>query len=157
MSVNTRSVTGRRTLAYQSYAELLADAEHAAEGPTRLLGNWSAGQIFRHLARAYNGSIDGLPGTFPFWMRVMAGFFKSRLINGAMPAGLKPPRDLAEAVIPPATSTEDGLAELREAIARLEKEPNRARHPVFGQLSREEWDRLNLNHAALHMSFLVPA
>jgi len=30
-------------------------------------------------------------------------------------------------------------------------------HPLFGKLSREEWNRFHLRHAELHMSFLVQA
>jgi Protein of unknown function (DUF1569) len=27
---------------------------------------------------------------------------------------------------------------------------------VFGPLTREEWDRVHLTHASLHLSFLIP-
>lgn len=156
MPVNTAKVEGRRTLNYASLRDVLDDAEWLGSGKVKAIGNWSAGQVFRHLARAYNGSIDGLPGTFPWFIRTMAGLFKKKLIAGAMPPGMKPPSDLAAAVIPEPTSTEEGLAELRAAIARLEHEPHRAKHPVFGELTSVEWNQIHLNHAKLHMSFLVP-
>jgi hypothetical protein len=156
MPVNTAKVEGRRTLSYASLHDVLDDAEWLGSGNVQGIGNWSAGQVFRHLARAYNGSIDGLPGTFPWFIRTMAGLFKKKLIAGAMPPGMKPPSDLAVAVIPEPTSTEEGLAELRAAIARLEQEPHRAKHPLFGELTKAEWNQIHLNHAKLHMSFLVP-
>lgn len=156
MPVNTAKVEGRRTVHYASLQEVLADAERLSSGDAKTLGNWSAGQIYRHLARAFNGSIDGFKATFPWYIRLMAGLFKKKLIAGAMPPGIKLPPNFARTVIPEPTSVEEGLAELRAAIARLEQEPHRAKSPVFGNLTKEEWDRIHLNHAQLHMSFLVP-
>lgn len=72
-----------------------------------------------------------------------------------MPAGFK----LSEggrALLPSETSIEEGLADLHAAVSRLQREPQRARHPLFGRLTPEEWDKVHLQHAALHMSFLVP-
>ncbi len=43
------------------------------------------------------------------------------------------------------------------AVDRLEQEPHRAVHPVFGPVKkREEWDRIHHKHASLHLSFLIP-
>ena len=156
MPVSTAKVQGRRNLNYTSLQDVLADAERLSSGQVKTLGNWSPGQIYRHLAKAYNGSIDGLPGTFPWHIRTMARLFKKKLIAGGMPPGIKLPSDLAEIVMPEPTSTEEGLAELRAAIARLESEPHRGPNPIFGKLTNDEWNQLHLNHAKLHMSFLVP-
>ncbi len=156
MPVATAKVQGRRKLAYKSFDELLADADRLSAGPVKTLGNWSPGQIFRHLAIAYNGSIDGFNTTFPWFMRFVAGMFKNKLINGAMPPGIKVPAKFAKQVMPDATSTEDGLAQPHAAVARLKREPQRGKHPVFGDMTKEEWDKIHLNHANLHMSFLVP-
>lgn len=157
MPVDTRKVQGRRKLDYGSYEEMLADADRLASGPVKALGNWSAGQIFRHLANVYNGSIDGFPFTFPWYLRLMAGLFKKKLINGSMPPGFKLPGDASEKMVPESASTAEGLAALHAAVARLHAEPHRAKHPAFGDISKEEWDRVHLKHASLHMSFLVPA
>jgi Protein of unknown function (DUF1569) len=156
MPVQTAKVEGRRKLAYKSLEELLADADQVSSGPVTTLGNWSAGQIFRHLAIAFNGSIDGFDATFPWYLRFVAGMFKHKLINSPMPPGVKLPAAFAREVVPEPTSTEDGLAQLHAAVARLKQEPERAKHPVFGNFSKEEWDKIHLNHANLHMSFLIP-
>jgi hypothetical protein len=156
MSVNTARIDGRRTLNYASLAEVLTDAERLSSGPVKVLGNWSAGQVFRHLANAYNGSIDGFSMTFPWYLRWMAKIFKKKLLAGPMPAGFNLPGKGGKALLPEPTSTEEGLADLRAAIARLEREPHRARHPMFGDLDREQWNTIHLHHAGLHMSFLVP-
>jgi hypothetical protein len=156
MSINTAKVEGRRQLKFASYAELLADIDRLSSGPVKTLGNWSPGQAFRHLAIAYNGSIDGFPMTFPLPFRLMAKVFRKKLLSMAMPAGFKLPAAGAKAMVPPPTATEEGAAQLRTAIARLGREPKRARHPMFGDLTREEWDRVHLTHASLHLSFLIP-
>ena len=62
--VNTKTVTGRRELRYDNYDELLADAERLAGKEVRTLGNWSYGQILRHLARSIDAMIDGAPFHF---------------------------------------------------------------------------------------------
>lgn len=155
MSVDTAKVEGRRKLNYASYAELLADADRIGSGPAQALGNWSAGQIFRHLALVYNCSMDGFRISFPWYFRWPARMFKKKILGGAMPPGFKLPAEGGDSLTPGTTPTEEGLAELRTAVARLQSEPQRARHPVLGTLSHEEWDRLHLQHASLHMSFLV--
>ncbi len=156
MPINTAKVEGRRSLDYSSFEELLADADRLASGPVQALGNWSDGQIFKHLALAYNGSIDGFAMTFPLPFRLMARLFKKKLINGAMPPGFTLPGDGGKSVTPGPTSTEEGLAALHAAVGRLEREPHRATHPMFGDLTKDEWNKIHLKHASLHMSFLVP-
>jgi hypothetical protein len=156
MTVDTAKVQGRRKLDYRSFEELLADVDRLGSGPVKVLGNWSPGQIFRHLATVYNGSIDGFAMTFPWYLRLMSKPIKKMLLSGSMPPGFRLKPAAAAILVPPDTETEEGLAELRAAVARLEREPRRARHPMFGDIAREEWDRLHLKHASLHMSFLVP-
>src|SRR5271170_2646454 len=113
MPVNTAKVQGRRTVDYESLDQILADADRLTSGPLTTLGNWFPGQIFRHLATAFNGSIDGFKPGFPWYIRFMAGFFKKKLLNGAMPPGLSVPSKFAAEVMPEPTSTEEGLAALR--------------------------------------------
>jgi hypothetical protein len=155
MSVNTAKVRARRKLDYQSFDELLADADRLGSGNVKTLGNWSPGQVFQHLANAFNGSIDGFPDAFPWFIRAMGRIFKKKLIGGPMPAGMKMPDKLAKAVMPEPTSTEVGLANLHAAVSRLRQEPRRAAHPVFGEVTNEEWNSIHLKHANLHMSFLT--
>jgi hypothetical protein len=157
MPVNTARVTNRRTLDYKSFDEFLADVDRLSAGSIKTLGNWSAGQIFQHFANAFNGSIDGLPQAFPWFICAIARMFKTKLIGGAMPAGIKMPTKLAAVVMPEPTSTETGLANLRAAVARLKQDPHRAPHPVFGKITNAEWNTVHLKHASLHMSFLTTA
>jgi hypothetical protein len=156
MRVNTAKVEGRRKLDFASLDEVLADADRLSSGRVKQLGNWSAGQIFRHLAIAYNGSIDGLTLEVPWYLRAMAKIFKKKLLAGPMPPGFSLPADAAKVLEPPATSTEAGLVDLHAAVARLKRDPHRAKHPVFGELDKEDWNKIHVKHASLHLSFLVP-
>ena len=156
MAVNTAKVEGRRKLDFGSYQEMLADADRLGSGPVKVLGNWSPGKIFKHLAIVYNGSIDGLNSKAPWPIRVLGRLMKNKLLSGPMPAGLKLPTGAAKLLIPDETSIDEGLAALHAAVVRLEQEPHRAEHPVFGAVTREEWDRIHLKHASLHLSFLIP-
>lgn len=155
MPINTAKIEGRRQLKYTSLNEMLTDADRLSTSRVKVLGNWSQGQIYRHLALAFNGSIDGLTMTFPWYIRIVGRMFKKKLLAGAMPAGLKLPAD-GQNMIPPPVSTKEGLADLHTAVARLERETKRAKHPVFGDMTKEEWNTAHLNHASLHMSFLIP-
>jgi hypothetical protein len=148
-------VVARRKLDYKWFDELLADADRLSTDNVKTLGNWSAGQIFQHLAIAFNCSIDGFPAGFPWFVRTMGRIFKKKLIGGPMPAGIKMPAQLGKVVMPEPTSTQVGLANLHAAVSRLKQEPRRATHPVFGEISNQEWDSIHLEHANLHMSFLT--
>lgn len=153
MEIKTNKVKGRRTVQYDSLDDLYADAQRLAGADTRALGNWSQGQIYEHLARALDSSIDGIRISMPAPVRwAMSMFFKRRFLKKAIPPGFTAP---AKQLIPEETSVEDGLASLQTAIERQKAEPLRAPHPVFGNIGRDGWDDFNLRHAEMHMSFLV--
>lgn len=157
MAVNTKKVSGRRKLRYDSYQDLLNDAERLAVSELRTLGNWSLGQVLGHLARAMEMSIDGSDLKAPWLVRLVVRlFFRRRFLKGPIPAGL-PLRNVAhDLLVPPPTSSQAGLAELRRAVERLQHETDRAPHPLLGELSLDEWDSLHLRHAEMHMSFMAP-
>ena len=155
----TTKVTGRRVIRFTSLDDILKDAQQLANGRARPLGNWSLGQATGHLARAMTMSLDGTTlGRAPLPIRVLLRYvFKKRILTKGMRPGFNLKGKFAEYIIPEATcSTEQGLGQLRDGIARLKREPQRHPHPAFGPLTREEWDQLHLRHAELHLSFFVP-
>lgn len=152
MSINTKKVSGRRPVRYESFDALLADARRLAQSDARALGNWSPGQIYEHLARSLNSSIDGMGFALPAPVRwIMSTFMKRRFLKQAIPAGFRTTGQFA----PEEISTAAGLESLERAIARQKQEPQRAAHPAFGKITRSEWDDFHLRHAELHMSFLT--
>ena len=157
MAINTKKVSGRRQLRYDSYQDLLNDAERLAVSEVRTLGNWSLGQMLGHLARAMEMSIDGADFKAPWPVRfVVRLFFRQRFLSGPLPAGFRLSGAAHDAFVPGPMSSQSGLAELRRAIDRVHNETDRAPHPLLGELSLDEWDSLHLRHAELHMSFLTP-
>lgn len=154
MAINTKKVEGRRAVRYNSLDELLADARRLSEsGQVRTLGNWSEGQIYKHLAGGLDSSIDGAGFSLPAPVRwVMSMVMKRKFLHQAIPAGFQAPGQFQPE---DTTSVTDGLACLEKAIERQKQESTRAMHPAFGNISREEWNDFNLRHAELHMSFLV--
>ena len=61
MTIRTRNVTGRRDVHYASYDEVISDVDHLIAVGHRTLGNWSLGQICRHLAASIDVMLDGAP------------------------------------------------------------------------------------------------
>ncbi|HWB09288.1 MAG TPA: DUF1569 domain-containing protein [Pirellulales bacterium] len=157
MAVNTRRVSDRRPIRYESFQELLADAECLAQSEVLMLGNWSLGQVFLHLARSMHASVEGLPLETSWWSRLLVRLrYGRRFLTGPMPAGMHLPAAAAQRLLPDPISSDEGLAALREAIDRLGFETERAAHPLLGEMSLDQWDRCHLRHAELHMSFALP-
>lgn len=159
-AVNTKKVTGRRSLNFRNFDEVRADVAVLlaadARGSLRRVGNWTLGQNLNHLASWIDFAYDGFPMKPPWFVRLLARPFKSRLINGPMPAGFRlgktPGGTLATEDMPAAQAA----AKYHAATQRLEAQAPSAPNPVFGPLSHQEWKRLHLNHASLHLSFLLP-
>lgn len=153
MPVNTTKVQGRRQVHYNSYADLLADAEKMASAKVKTLGNWSYGQILKHVAQSTDSSIDGSGFALPAPVRwIFTLLMKGKYLTRPIPAGFKAPKQFQ----PQETNVDEAIALLRNAIARQEAEERRAMHPAFGMISKEEWTQFNLRHAEMHMSFVVP-
>jgi hypothetical protein len=154
-AVDTKKVSGRRELRFESLDAIARDVEILAGArEIRALGNWSAGQNLAHVALTMTRSIDGFPGELPWVVRVMMRMLmKGYVLNRPMTPGFKAPKRAA--LSPEAVSTEEGLSRMRGALARMKAETKRAPSPMLGKLSVEEWDRLHCRHAELHFSFLV--
>ena len=155
-SVDTTKVSGRRKVHYNDHNELLADVERLQAGGYRYLGNWPLGQVCQHLSNALKSGIDGAP-TQPAWpVRAIARFmFKDKAVQGPVKPGFKLPKS-GQFLAPDPCEDEQGVAALRETVERWYREPERKPHAFFGKLTPEEWEKLMLNHAEMHMSFIVP-
>ena len=157
MSVDTKTVQGRRELNFRSLDEVLADAERLVASPnTKMLGNWPLSQLLTHLATAINGSIDGTSAKAPWFIRLIGPLLKGRVLKNRMSPGFKLPKDVEVGFFPSVSSPQEALEELRRAVGRSHNERMTARHPILGKLTHEEWTRLHLRHAELHLSFAVP-
>src|SRR5262245_38050967 len=86
------SATGRRQLRFQSLDEVLEDARRLAAGPVVQRGNWTLGQVCRHLAQGMVLSIDGpaRPLTYPWWHCWLGPLFRGWVLR----YGLRPGYEL---------------------------------------------------------------
>jgi Protein of unknown function (DUF1569) len=153
----SRTLAGmRRTPRYHSYLEMLADAEGLAANGYERAGNWSLGQVCRHLTHTMEKSLDGFPGLKPWPFRLAARTF---VLGGILQHRQHKRRFPAPGYLLPADGEDDrtGLDALRSVVGRLmihkgELHP----HPIFGRLTPSQWHEVHLWHAEHHLSFLVP-
>ena len=161
-TINTKKAA-RRELSFHCTGclkEELARIEAAQRaGKLSHTGNWTEGEIFDHLAKSIEFSIDGFPPDMkvPFVMRIMARMFKGMVTNGkTLSPGFSPPKG-SEAFMPtPGVSFDAGLARFRKVIDRLDSGAKcTAASPAFGAMTHDEWMRLHLGHAQLHLGFIA--
>ncbi len=164
MSVNTKHAA-RRALRLGSLEDVSAEldriqAAHDAvdgAGTLRTTGNWTAGQIFEHLAIFMACALDGFPSGPPAPVRwlVILLLKKKALAGGSPPAGFKIPNSAAFLRPGDETTFEQGMARLRGEIERVGA-GERFTHvsPIFGRLTHEQWVVLQSGHASLHLGFI---
>ena len=103
-------------------------------------------------------ALDGFPpdARTDFLNRILARLIKPMMTSGkTLPAGLNY-GSAASYMAPRAGCTvEQGLARLRRVLERLDH-GERMSHasPVFGAMTHDEWMRLQLGHAQLHLGFI---
>lgn len=148
----------RRIVRYRGYEMIVEDAERIAAGTWQTVGHWTFPQILDHLSKSFAASLDGIDTQLPWPVRIIGRLFlKGRFLNKTLPAGFQIPQAAAATFAPDDhAALEASLDRFRQVVARCKTEKQRARHPLFGRLDRPEWDRFNLRHAELHMSFVVP-
>ncbi len=158
--IDTAKATDRRKLRFNTLADLRAEVERIASaeraGTLRRSGNWTAGQVFGHLATWMGFAFSPCPLKPPWFVKLIVGRRKARYLNEGMPTGVKIPRVEGGTLGTEPLSLDDGLLRLRSAIDRLEREQPTCPSPVFGPLTQEEAIKLNLRHAELHLGFLHP-
>lgn len=150
------STATRRKVAYASLEEIAADAKRLNAADASATGNWSRGQIFEHLARLMDFSLDGFPFNMPGVFRLIGKYyFKPLILKNGMKPGINLKGNSLKALAPDPLEDQAGLDHLLNSIERLQNESQRHRSPFLGELTREEWDLLHQRHAELHMSFIA--
>jgi hypothetical protein len=157
MAIDTRKVANRRQLHFQTIDDMLKDVERLNEGKIKPLGNWSGGQILKHLATVMNTSIDRSPLRLSWFIRLLGWMMKRRILTKGMIPGFQLKGKTADFLVPPPTAWEEGLEIFRQAVRRQQTESRRQPSPFLGTLTREQWEQLHCRHAELHLSFLLPA
>lgn len=158
--VNTKTAP-HRTVTLHSLDDLkteVSNIEHAlAKRDLVVHGNWTAGQICRHIGKFIGFSIDGFDGSAPWFARIVIQLFfkKKALGNAPMPRGIQLPKSAASMLPEPTISDAEGIASLRAQIARLDAGERMTQpSPIFGQLTHDQWLHVHLKHAAMHLGFV---
>ncbi|RMG01091.1 MAG: DUF1569 domain-containing protein [Planctomycetota bacterium] len=146
----------RRELAFSTIDEMIADVESLLARGYRREGNWTLAQVCDHLAIFFRGPVEGYPsGKIPWYVRLLAPLILRRILKtGKLAEGVRVPESLL-----PGEPGDDAEAvrNLIEAAKRYRDHQGKLHaNPVFGNLDRATSDRLQLIHAAHHLSFLIP-
>lgn len=163
MTVNTKRVKDRRRLRFENFAAAISDAESLADaerrGTLRATGNWTLGQAIGHVATWARFALDGYPPMPrpPWFLRLIVPLLKGPFLNKGLPAGANIGNLPNGTLGTESMETDLAIRNLREAFGRLDRETPTHPNPFFGELSHEDWLKLNLRHAELHFSFFHPA
>ncbi|MCX7420982.1 MAG: DUF1569 domain-containing protein [Planctomycetia bacterium] len=154
MSAKTSS--SRRSVRYSTLSDIIQDAEQLLSSH-HTVGHWTFGQICQHLAKTMNCAFDGFGFQAPWFARwIIAAFVKNSLLIKPMRSGFQLP-ERGKAILPDDNiSNEEGLRQMSLAIERFSHEVPTAPHPFLGKMASEEIVQLQLRHAEMHMSFIVP-
>jgi len=160
-AIDTGGVADHRKLRFNNIDELLAEIDRVVSadqaGALRRTGNWSAGQIFGHLATWINYGWEGYPMKVPWFVRWYLKRIGKRFIHEGMPQGVRIPKVEAGTYGTDVIATQDGAQRLRRALERLKQdEPPKFDSPAFGPMSLDDRVSLNLRHAELHLGYLHP-
>jgi hypothetical protein len=161
--IDTRRIKDRRRVRFDRIEDALRDSESllAAEqgGKLRATGNWTLGQALGHIAFWARAPFDGYPPMrrMPLALRLVMPLFKNRVLNRGLPAGSRIPNANGGTFGIEPMDAGQGLAELRAAFERLVHDCPQAPNPLFGRMTHDEWTKLNLRHAELHLSFFHPS
>ena len=148
----------RRELSFDSLDEAVAEVERLAQGEVRVTGSHSFAQIIEHLARTHEVAIGkATPPRLPFMMRLIMPLMKGMVLNAPVKPGLKLP-DKAQSFFWPQDDVDlqQAISHLKESVEQYKALGPLPVHPVFGKASREQIDRMNCGHCAMHLSFVHP-
>lgn len=120
-------------------------------------GNWTLGQVCRHLVLVQNPSVDGYPKWMSFFAclrPLMRRFLLPKLLGGDSPRGIR----TASAFMPPNDVNDaDEVEAFAASVQRFHQHRgDYAAHPAFGRMNRGQIEEIHSAHAAHHLRFLSP-
>ena len=148
----------RRELEFATLAEAAAEVDRLASVETTTTGNFSHGQIVRHLAITLD-IVSGHtpPPKIPFVYRTLGPLIKRFVLKKPIQPGNKLPSDAQSAFWPAGdVSVVEANKHFHEALARYEATQQLPPHLIFGKMTKEEQDILQRGHIAMHLGFVHP-
>ena len=119
-------------------------------------GNWSVGQIYFHLAAAFEGSVEGLPPGYPAVARMVIRPFRWFVTRVKFPRWIPIPSAIRHKLQPPTDAVASEQYErLLQAIETFAShDGDFPPHPVLGPLTQQEWIGFHIRHCQHHLSFI---
>ena len=158
--------TSPRTLKMSTLDDLRAETarikEADAAGCAAATKGWTPAQTVWHVASFIRGSLDGCPFKMPLPMRLMGKGMRlmglDRMLNRPIPPGFKIPPQ-ASMFNPSADVTMDQACELMNTCLDRIDHGEKMTHPspLLGKLTHEQWTKMHLRHAELHLSNIALA
>jgi Protein of unknown function (DUF1569) len=153
----------RRAFSLTELDQMMPEMDRLLVAGYEPAGNWSLGQTCKHLTETMAGSMEGFPAV-PFPNRAVLAVLrpllgrtlKAQLLkSGTMRAGMPLPKKF----VPIPGLDDRAEAEALRAMARIYAGYSgpMAPHPMFGAMTRADWDRVHVIHTGHHLSFLVPS
>ena len=146
-----------RQLDFASLDDAVAEARALLSYGYAKHGDWSLGQICRHLILVQDPSVDGYPkwmSLIAFLRPLMRRFLLPKLLGGDSPRGIR----TASTFMPPSAVDDSAEVEAFAAsVRRLREHPGSyAPHPAFGRMSRDRIEEIHTAHASHHLRLLSP-
>jgi hypothetical protein len=135
-----------------TYEETRSRIESLTPSSTRLWGKMSVSQMLAHCIRVIDVSLADRPGKANFLLRLMGPLFRSQLYNNRpWKKGLPTAPDF---IISDERDFEKEKTELLARLHTFSKNPSKVgnfRHPVFGNMTREQWSKSIWKHLDHHL------
>lgn len=144
-----------RKLKFANLDECFADLDRLATGGYIPHGNWNLAQICNHCAFFAECPVQGFNYKVPWIIRMTLGrYLKWKFVNkGMTPGG----QTLQQSVYEPERDEAAAVARLKKAMQDLWTAPEPFHvSPFFGPTTRDEWQKINLNHCSHHFGYLEP-
>jgi hypothetical protein len=150
-----------RDLKFAEMDDIVRDSERLLSRGYDKAGTWDLAQVCGHIANWMTYPLDGFPKA-PVPIRVILRLLRATVgrakfeqyLRDGMPAG-KP--TMPQSVPPPGGDPAAAVEKLRSAVAKWKAYTGEVHpSPLFGRMTKDEATKLQLVHAAHHMSFLVP-
>lgn len=151
----------RRTLAFATLGDVVADVRNLEVKGYEKAGNWDLAQVCFHLSEWMRFPMDGFPrppliiGAM-FW--VVRNTIGKRIVRKVLSEGFPVgSRTMPQTVILPGSNLEKSVAELNATVERFRTRSQPIfPSPFFGAMDKIEATKLQLAHCAHHLSFLIP-
>lgn len=148
----------RRSLKFRDLNDVILETAQLLIGGYSKSGEWSLGQICRHLRLTIECNIKG----YPTWMMILGfplrpilrRFALPKLMAGKSPSGIP----TAGMFVPEAGADDEQEVELlRHCVdSFLTSTTSLHSHPGFGAMTKSEFAEFHAAHAAHHLGFLHP-